>query len=63
MQRLSQDLHVKLIIVVMAVVASMYLIAAGWNSEQTAPAFGLLGAIVGYILGKSDTAPKDSKDT
>jgi peptidoglycan/LPS O-acetylase OafA/YrhL len=58
MQNWPRELHARLIVVVLSVVAALYLITAGWSSEQTAPAFGLLGAIVGYVLGRGDSSGK-----
>jgi hypothetical protein len=34
-------------------VAGMFLITAGYTSDQIAPMIGLLGTIAGYLLGKS----------
>jgi hypothetical protein len=31
----------------------MFLITAGYTSDQIAPMIGLLGTIAGYLLGKS----------
>ncbi len=62
MQNWPKELHARIIVVVLSVIASLYLITAGWSSEQTAPAFGLLGAIVGYILGKGDSPEKKQPD-
>lgn len=39
------------------IMATMVLITAGYNNEQIAPAFGLFGTIVGYILGRGEKAP------
>lgn len=36
-----------------AITAGLFLMTAGYDSEQVAPMFGLLGTIVGYLLGKS----------
>jgi small-conductance mechanosensitive channel len=38
--------------ILFVIIATMVLITAGYNNEQIAPAFGLFGTIVGYILGK-----------
>jgi hypothetical protein len=38
--------------ILFVIMATMVLITAGYNNEQIAPAFGLFGTIVGYILGK-----------
>lgn len=62
-RQLPSEQYVNLIVVVLSIVAALYLIAAGWNSEQTAPAFGLLGAIVGYILGKSHDSTKKNENS
>jgi hypothetical protein len=48
---------VRLVIVVIVVCASLILIAGGYSTNQTAPAFGLFGSIIGYILGSSRQTP------
>ena len=53
MQRLAPDQHMKVVLLALIVFAALYLTAAGWTSEQNAPAFGLLGAVLGYLMGKS----------
>jgi hypothetical protein len=40
------------VIVVTVIVAALILVTAGYSNEQIAPAFGLFGTIVGYILGR-----------
>jgi hypothetical protein len=40
--------------ILFVIIATMVLITAGYNNEQIAPAFGLFGTIVGYILGRGD---------
>jgi hypothetical protein len=37
------------------------LITVGYNNEQIAPAFGLFGTIVGYMLGRF-AQPQQSSD-
>jgi hypothetical protein len=44
-------------IVVVIIFAALFLIAAGYSNEQAAPAYGLLGTIAGYVLGKSHKKP------
>ncbi len=44
---------VRLIIVIIVVSASLILVTAGYSNRQIAPAFGLFGTIIGYILGSS----------
>lgn len=43
--------------ILFVIMATMVLITAGYNNEQIAPAFGLFGTIVGYILGRSEKGP------
>ena len=40
------------IIVVTVITGTLMLITVGYNNEQIAPAFGLFGTIVGYMLGR-----------
>ena len=55
------------IIVVTVITGTLMLITVGYNNEQIAPAFGLFGTIVGYMLGRlspsqaSPQAPPDQK--
>jgi hypothetical protein len=36
--------------------SSIFLIVAGYTSQQIAPAMGLLGTLAGYLLGKESSA-------
>jgi hypothetical protein len=40
------------VIVVSVITGSLLLITAGYTNEQVAPAFGLFGTIIGYMLGR-----------
>jgi len=40
------------IIVVTVIISTLVLVTAGYSNEQIAPAFGLFGTIIGYILGR-----------
>src|SRR5262249_22112674 len=40
------------VIVVTVIIGTLILVTAGYNNEQIAPAFGLFGTIVGYMLGR-----------
>jgi hypothetical protein len=44
---------IRALIVLWVIIGTLTLIAAGYSDQQIAPAFGLFGTIVGYILGKS----------
>lgn len=46
------------LIVITVITGSLVLITAGYSNEQIAPAFGLFGTVIGYMLGRmSQTAP------
>ena len=44
--------------ILFVIMATMVLITAGYNNEQIAPAFGLFGTIIGYILGRREPGPQ-----
>ena len=49
------------VIVVTVIMGTLILITAGYSNEQVAPAFGLFGTIIGYILGRlSQAAPANA---
>lgn len=48
--------------VAVIVTAGLFLVTAGYSSQQIAPMFGLLGTIVGYLLGKSSTDQSPKPD-
>lgn len=51
----------RMITVLLVIIAGLVLITAGYNDQQIAPMFGLLGTMVGYILGKSSPSGEASK--
>ncbi len=46
--------------VTIIITAGLFLMTAGYSSEQIAPMYGLLGTVVGYLLGK--TRSTDAKN-
>lgn len=46
----------KVFTVTVIVTAGLFLMTAGYSSEQIAPMYGLLGTIVGYLLGKANSS-------
>lgn len=38
---------------ILIIIASVFLVVAGYSDQQIAPVMGLLGTIAGYLLGKS----------
>ncbi len=61
-QPLAADDIAKNCAITTVVTAALVLIIAGYNSSQIAPAFGLFGTIVGYLLGRSSRR-SDTPDT
>jgi small-conductance mechanosensitive channel len=55
--RQQLDLATRAMTILFVIIATMVLITAGYNNEQIAPAFGLFGTIVGYILGRGAQQP------
>lgn len=56
--------YIRLVVILFIIIASMFLIAAGFDDKQLAPAFGLLGTIAGYLLGRADSPkPPSSNNT
>jgi hypothetical protein len=49
---------IRLILVTLVIVGSLFSLSAGFSSEQIAPVIGLFGTLLGFLLGKND--PKDS---
>ena len=58
----SPDQFLRSCIGVFIVIASLILITAGFTTEQIAPAFGLFGTIVGYMLGRLNQSTSNSAD-
>lgn len=57
------------VIVITVIIGTLILVTVGYSNEQIAPAFGLFGTIVGYMLGRlssptatatAEAAPKPS---
>ena len=55
MWRLNFDSQsvMKMSTVTLVITGTLFFIAAGFSSEQIAPALGLFGSIVGYLLGRN----------
>lgn len=49
---------IRLFTVVLIINSAVFFIVAGYSSQQIAPAFGLLGTMAGYVLGKSQENSK-----
>jgi len=49
--------------ITLIVVSSVALLVSGYSSAQVAPAFGLFGTIVGYLLGRANSNRRDAPET
>ena len=61
-KQVAHDNITKIILVTLIVIGTLFLITAGYNNNQIAPATGLLGTIAGYLLGKSYSVDKNPSD-
>ena len=65
--KVSPENSFKFITVTLIVSSSLFLITAGYDNNQIAPAFGLFGTVAGYILGKTNSPDlkknQDEKET
>jgi hypothetical protein len=50
-ERRTDDIS-RSVIIVTVIVGALVLVTAGYSNDQIAPAFGLFGTIIGYILGR-----------
>jgi len=57
-KNLSGDEAIRFVTITLIIIASVFLITAGYNNNQIAPVMGLLGTIAGYLLGKSTKETK-----
>lgn len=48
--------------ITIVVTAALVLVIAGYSSAQIAPAFGLFGTIVGYLLGRTNRRPDTNSE-
>lgn len=54
-KQIEPDTLVKFIVVTLIITGTLFLITAGYNNNQIAPAVGLFGTVAGYLLGKSNS--------
>jgi len=52
-QKIKEENLVQFIVVTLIITSTLFLITAGYDNNQIAPAMGLLGTIAGYTLGKN----------
>jgi hypothetical protein len=60
-KKLGAEYIVRFITVTLIITSTLFLITAGYDNNQIAPAMGLLGTIAGYLLGKDSTEKEDKE--
>ena len=53
---------IKLLAVTLIVISTLFIITAGFDSEQIAPAMGLFGTVAGYMLGRASGKPGEVQE-
>ncbi|MDT7830110.1 hypothetical protein RQM65_15690 [Pricia sp. S334] len=51
-RKINSEDTIKFITITLIIIATLFLITAGYSNDQIAPAVGLLGTIAGYLLGR-----------
>jgi len=59
--RVTADALLTLYAVTLIVVGTLFLITSGFSDQQIAPAMGLFGSIIGYLLGRRAEATRDKQ--
>jgi hypothetical protein len=57
----SQDV-IKFITITLIITGTLFLITAGYDNNQIAPAVGLLGTIAGYLLGRINNSRNEDQN-
>lgn len=52
--KMAPKLAIQFISLTLVILSTIFLITAGYGKEQIAPAMGLLGTIVGYLLARNN---------
>jgi uncharacterized membrane protein YfcA len=61
-QKISAENTVRFIVVTLIITSTLFLITAGYDNNQIAPAMGLLGTIAGYLLGRQNNEKNGNKE-
>lgn len=52
---------IKLVAVSLIIISTLFIITAGFSSQQIAPAMGLFGTVAGYMLGKYQNSNEEKR--
>ncbi|MBS1664773.1 MAG: hypothetical protein JST68_27250 [Bacteroidetes bacterium] len=56
--KIHDDNAVKLIVITVVLMGTLFIVMVGFDDRIVAPVFGLFGTIVGYLFGKSASSSK-----
>lgn len=62
LKKIDRETILKVVVIPMAVMLAVFLVVAGYSDSQIAPAMGLLGTIVGYVLGTTKPVSGEKTD-
>jgi hypothetical protein len=62
-QTLNSDDIARNCVITLVTTAALVLVIAGYDSAQIAPAFGLFGTVVGYLLGRGNRRADSERPT
>ena len=58
----ADETFLRYFVILTVIFAALFLIVAGYSEKQTAPVFGLLGTIAGYIFGRVTSQSEAARD-
>lgn len=59
-EQLTGEEYVRLIGILLVVFGALFIMATGWSKDHAAPAFGILGTIAGFLLGRQSSSNTNS---
>ncbi|MFD2963704.1 MULTISPECIES: hypothetical protein [Olivibacter] len=62
-RNIGEEATIRLLIVTLVIVGSLFVIMAGYTDTQIAPIFALFGTICGYLFGKRDGTKNDNQSS
>ena len=58
--RFSDESVIRMMILTLVIVATLFTVTAGFSKEDIAPVIGLFGTIIGYLLGRQTNAGRSA---
>jgi hypothetical protein len=60
--KIAAEDTIKFVTITLIITSTLFLITAGYDNDQIAPAVGLLGTIAGYLLGRINNSRNQSQN-